>query len=133
MRYCLLAVSFGWEHKREQTYLSSLCGFFIVTYFNFDTLHRGYFVSASRNNFGKYFVRRKDASEEQMIEAEVLIPAVLLPPWMAVVPRSSNVVAEPQLAVKTIHGCIVLTTALRGNKGDENRLQSPYRTHSAKR
>ena len=48
-----------------------------------------------------------------LIRAEGFIPAVLLPPWMAVVPRSSNVVAEPQLAVKTIHGCIVLTNALR--------------------
>ena len=46
-----------------------------------------------------------------------LIPAVPLPPWMAVVSRNSNVVAEPQLAVKTIHGCIVLTNALRRNKG----------------
>ena len=51
------------------------------------------------------------------IRAEALIPAVPLPPRMAVVPRSSNVVAEPQLAVKTIHGCIVLTNALRRNKG----------------
>ena len=40
-----------------------------------------------------------------------------LPPRMAVVPRSSNVVAEPQLAVNTIHGCIVLRKALRRNKG----------------
>ena len=69
----------------------------------------------------------------EIIRAEGLIPAVPLPPRTAVVPNSSNVVAEPQLAVKTIHGCIVLTNALRGNKGDENRLQSPYRTHSAKR
>ena len=49
---------------------------------------------------------------ELFIRAEGLIPAVHQPPWMAVVPRSSNVVAEPQLAVKTIHGCIVLTNAL---------------------
>ena len=46
-----------------------------------------------------------------------LIPAVPLPPRTAVVPNSSNVAAEPQLAVKTIHGCIVLTNALRRNKG----------------
>ena len=51
------------------------------------------------------------------IRAEDLIPAVPLPPRTAVVPNSSNVVAEPQLAVKTIHGCIVLTNALRRNKG----------------
>ena len=108
MRYCLLAVSFGWEHKS---------GKYISTLIRYIATSRIYFASASRNNLGKYFVRRKDASEEQMIRTEVLIPAVLLPPWMAVVPRSSNVVAEPQLAVKTIHGCIVLTNALRRNKG----------------
>ena len=93
MRYCLLAVSFGWEHKSGRS---------ISIWIRYTAVLRIYFASASRNNFGKYFVRRKDAPEEQMIEAEVLIPAVLLPPWMAVVPRSSNVVAEPQLAVKTI-------------------------------
>ena len=32
-----------------------------------------------------------------------------VPPWMAVVPRSSDVSAVPKLVVKTIHGCIVLT------------------------
>ncbi|MGP1595321.1 MAG: hypothetical protein ACTTH8_08785 [Treponema sp.] len=31
------------------------------------------------------------------------------PPWMAVVPRSSDVSAVPKLVVKTIHGRIVLT------------------------
>ena len=53
----------------------------------------------------------------EIIRAEGLIPAVPLPPRTAVVPNSSNVVAEPQLAVKTIHGCIVLTNALRHRKG----------------
>ena len=59
MRYCLLAVSFGWEHKSGR-YISTLIRYIAVL--------RIYFASASRNNFGKYFVRRKDAPEEQMIE-----------------------------------------------------------------
>ena len=60
MRYCLLAVSFGWEHKS---------GRYISTLIRYIATSRIYFASASRNNLGKYFVRRKDASEEQMIEA----------------------------------------------------------------
>ena len=60
MRYCLLAVSFGWEHKN---------GRYISIWIRYTAVLQIYFASASRNNFGKYFVRRKDAPEEQMLEA----------------------------------------------------------------
>ena len=42
--------------------------------------------------------------------------------------QSSNVVAELQLAVKTIHGCIVLPNALRHNKVYEKTQNIPYFT-----
>ena len=44
-----------------------------------------------------------------ILECKRKSTAIAVPPWMAVVPRSSDVSAEPRLVVKTIHGRIVLT------------------------